>query len=160
MSCWRNWRELIDNVQRCLTFIWKFPLLIVSPFLWPCVTESFKQQTHTHIYRERWREKREDTSTELRTNQKRKFSRSQWWWKPSFGCLEDSKSPECMLWLFQSKGERPLGGKKNASLSGGRMAEIVIHATLSRKKTLHLVHLCLQSLSANNDPLFAASGNI
>lgn len=70
----------------------------------------------------------------MQTNHKRTFSGSQRWWKPSIGCLENSESPECMLWLLQSKGERPLGGKKNASLSGGRMAEIVIHATLSWKR--------------------------
>lgn len=91
----------------------------------------------------KWRKARKGNS------QGAKDDESLFWW------LENSpKSQKCMLWLFQSKGEWSIRGKKIRSLSGGcrlRFWFIQYSALmLDKRGVLHLIHLRLLSISVND----------
>lgn len=70
-------------------------------------------------------------------------------------------TPECMLWLFQSKGETVPRREEKCILElqvHGRDCDSCNVRCLSHKRTLHPGHLCLCSLSAADEPLFVPSG--
>lgn len=91
----------------------------------------------TLIKNEEWPEKEIFTEPQM--------MKAFFWW------LENSsKSPNRTLWLFQSKGERCLRGKKNVSLSADWDCDSCNVQHFCRKRVYTLSHLYLLSISVND----------